>query len=409
MTEALVIAKNPFFACVKDEADLTCLREFARLKGFNADACVVQGDISLAATYLKSNPSPAVLVVQIGEEAEAAAQLDALADVCDPQTKVIVTGKVNQYSFYCWLMDLGLSSYLLLPLTPTALEEAYGKATQTPASMEKSEKKAPAVIFGVMGARGGVGASTVALNLAALFAARGSGQIALVDLDAQFGTAALMLDLVPSHGLREALEKPDRIDSLFIERVMQRANPHFSVLGAEEPLSERIHVQELAAELLLGELAKKFDVIVLDIPRRLSPFNLMCMRQTEQMLLVSELTLPCLRDVLRFSEYFRTQLKMKPPLVVANKCGMAPKLELLAADFEEGIKQKITQKLPFAPELFMSMDIDAPTVKEPQHAAAKALKNLSSLLLKTPDVGDEKKGKTAGKRGLLNALTSKKA
>jgi pilus assembly protein CpaE len=106
----------PFLAFATDVADIKALRDFATARGWT-DNAVLTGNIKDAAEYLKNNASPGVLLVEIPSQAEAAALLDGLSEVCAPETKVIVTGNVNEYSFYCWLTDIGISSYLLKPLT----------------------------------------------------------------------------------------------------------------------------------------------------------------------------------------------------------------------------------------------------------------------------------------------------
>ena len=89
----------------------------------------------------------------------------------------------------------------------------------------------------VIGTRGGVGASTLATSLAWLFSADDKMPTALLDLDVHFGTGALALDLEPGRGLTDAIENPGRIDGLFIERAMIRANDHLAILSAEAPMN----------------------------------------------------------------------------------------------------------------------------------------------------------------------------
>ena len=130
----------------------------------------MQGDIKTATQFLKDNGSPRLLLVEIpASKDEANALLGGLAEVCDPATRVIAIGSVNEYSFFCWLMELGLSSYLLRPLTEAALEGAFAKSVERKTEPGKPEK-APAKVIAVMGTRGGVGATTISINLAAIIA-----------------------------------------------------------------------------------------------------------------------------------------------------------------------------------------------------------------------------------------------
>jgi pilus assembly protein CpaE len=369
---------TPFLAFAKDAADLETLKAFAEAHQWHA-TCIQQGDIKTATQYLKDNAAPSLLLVEIASAAEAPALLDGLAEVCDASTKVIVIGSINEYSFYCWLTEIGISSYLLKPLTAPMLDAALAKSVEKTSGAGKTEKPLAKTIA-VLGARGGVGASTVALNLAGVIAEQSKKKVALADMDAQEGTIALTLDLEPSRGFREALEKPDRVDSLFIDRVMSKPHKYLSILSAEESLQERLAIHENAASALIKEMRDKFDVVVMDIPRYLSPFGRACLAEADNVVVVAELTLASLRDTLRISDLMRESLKMKPPVIVINRKG-ATKHEMKAGDFEKGVNAQIAHSISFAPDLFMPVSTDIPALKVKTHAAVKPLYQLAEQLV----------------------------
>jgi pilus assembly protein CpaE len=371
--------KPPFLAFVSNTGDMDVLKSFCQNQDW-ADDLILQGDIRTAAEYLKKNVSPALLLVELPSAADASAQLDALAEVCDPDTKVLTIGDVNEYSFYVWLIDLGISNYLLKPLTGPVVETAYNKAMSIGGAGGKD--KTPAKIIAVVGTRGGVGATTIALNLAGIIATGASKKnVALVDLDPQEGTVSLSLDIEPSRSLRDALEKPDRIDSLFIERVMTKPMPNLSVLSAEESLLEHIKIHENAGDMLLKELRAKFDFVVIDVPRYLNNYARQCLRKADFVLVVTELTLLSLRDVLRLGDLMRESFKMNPPLIVANKVGFATKQEMKVADFEKGINATIVYSIPFMPDVFMPISADIPAVKAKGHVSTRPLYELAAQLV----------------------------
>ncbi len=383
----------PFIAFTSDEKDIATLKAFAAKHQWPED-CIHQGDIRTAAEYLKTNPSPALLLVEIPSAAEAPKLLDALAEVCDSDTKVITTGTVNEYSFYCWLMEIGIFSYLLKPLSDAMLEGALAKANNRVAG-ESGPVKQPGKLIAVTGTRGGVGATTLSINLAGAIADLYKKNVALVDIDPQEGSIALMLDLEPSRGLREALEKPDRIDPLFVDRVMSKHGKFLSVLSSEETLQEEISIHEDAADALLKELRDKFDVVVIDIPRYLNAFTRKCLAQSDHVILATELTLLCLRDMLRLSDLLRETIKIRPPLVVATRVGMS-KQEMKIGDFEKGVNATIAHRIAFVPDVFMHISSDVPVVKFKSHTAVKPLHQLAAHLM--PEVagaaasGKESKG-----------------
>lgn len=384
---------SPFLAFANGEAEIGVLKAFAAKHQWQ-ESCIHQGDISTAAAYLKENPSPSLLLVEIPSASEASKLLDGLAEVCDPDTNVIIIGNINEYSFYCWLMDIGIFSYLLKPLTDQMLESAYAKSKEQPVK-QAGPTKEPGKIIAVTGARGGIGATTLSINLAGIFADVFKLNVALVDIDPQEGSIALALDLEPSRGFREALEKPDRIDPLFAERVMNRHGKHLSVLSSEETMQEHIPIHDEASDALLKELKDKFDLIVLDIPRYLNPFSRKCLAQADHVVLATDLTLLGLRDTLRLTDLMRETLKIRPPVVVASRVGWS-KQEMKVVDFEKGINTDVEHRIPFTPDVFMIVSNDIPSVKFKSHASVKPLYKLASQLVPQIKVDMPEKEKSGG-------------
>lgn len=370
------------------------LKTVAGSQGWPENA-VHQGDIGSATDYLKNHPSPVLLLVELPSASEANVMLDALADVCDPETAVITVGDINEYSFYCWLTDIGIANYLLKPLTQEMVESACHKA-MNPGASGGGREKPPARVVAVLGTRGGVGATTIALNLGGIIASSTKKHIALVDVDPHLGTIALSLDIEPSRSLRDALERPDRIDSLFIERVMNKPLPNLSILSAEESLQDYIKIHEQAGELLLKELREKFDYVILDVPRQLNHYARQCLQKADFVVMVTEMTLLSLRDALRMGDFLRESCQMNPPIVVANKAGHAGKHEMKAADFEKGINNTVAYSIPYAPDVYMPVNAEFPAIRAKGHNAVQPLYELAGQLVPAikKTITKEKKGFT---------------
>ncbi len=338
-----------FLAFTNDSVSAETLKQFAKSQGWE-ESVIHQGDIDTAAEFLKSHTSPHVLCVDIASSETAPAALDRLADVCDPTIKVIVSGKVNEYSFYCWLVEVGISSYLLKPFTLLALEAAYRKAAEVPVieiAPVSSTAKKDAKVITIIGSRGGAGATTVSVNTAWILANSLHQKTALLDFDPQLGTVALALDLEPGKGLRDALEKPDRIDGLFLDRVMVRIDDYLSILSTEESLEEDIAASDVAAESLFKQIKPKFSHIVVDVPRTLTPFTRHALKHSDHIICVTEYTIMGLRESLRYLEYCRDVLKVGAPIFVANRVGLAGKHQLPQAEFEKGLGLKMEYNIPF--------------------------------------------------------------
>jgi pilus assembly protein CpaE len=321
----------------------------AKELGF-AQVRVETGNVVKATEFLAQHPSPEILVVEIGSQDEAPAQLDALADMVNPHTKVLATGTVDSIRFFQWLSDLGIDGYLLQPFTAVELKQAIAKGSIKRAEAHKDKPAEEKKLVAVVGARGGVGTTTVAANLAAIFARDHHLTTALADLDPYFGCVALAMDLMPGRGLRDALEKPDRVDALFLERVMVKPFNQLSILSAEEALTETIAMQANAGEMMLAALREKFRVIVADVPRQMNPLTRHILSQADHVIIVAEPQVTALRDSLRFKDYLVDGLKRPTPLVVLNRVGLSSANEVSARDFEKNYGHAVSASLPFMHE-----------------------------------------------------------
>lgn len=384
-------------AYVRDGESAASIRALMHRQNVH-DFTVEPGTAAEAAEYLKSHASPKTLIVEVPSSEEAPRLLDALADVVHPTTRVIVTGAVDTFSFYHWLMGLGIQDYLLSPFNEQQLASALAKGPASAAGSDTSEKTTRKVIA-VIGARGGVGTTTIATNLAAICAETLQLSTALVDLDAQFGSVALSLDLEPSRGLRDALEKPDRIDTLFLERVMIKADDRLSLLSAEEPLSEVATVHPNAGELLLAALREKFPMTVVDMPRQLTPLTRAVLAQADHVILVAEPSLLSLRDALRLKDWLVDGLKRPQPLLVFNRDGLAAKQQPPRAQLSKHLGLEASVTLPFSAEI-MAATANGDTLLSNSKLAALAapLKALAAQL-SGQDAAEEKRPRKGWLKG----------
>lgn len=312
------------------------------------DFAVEPGTVAEAAEFLKSHASPHTLVVEI-PNAEAAPQLlDALADVVNPGTRVIVTGKIDTFSFYHWLLSLGIHDYLLQPFNEQQLASSLAKGTAAASPTAATEKNAtPRKMVAFIGARGGAGTTTMATAVASIIANDLGMLTALVDMDPQFGSVALGLDLEPSRGLRDALEKPDRIDSLFLERVMMKPTPQLSILGAEEQLAEFVTPHAQAGELLFAALREKFPMIMVDLPRQINVLSRYVLSHADHVVIVAEPSLLSLRDTLRLKDMVVETFKRPVPHVLINREGYS-KQEPSRGEFAKHLELTPVGYVPFA-------------------------------------------------------------
>ena len=387
-------------AFVSDPDSAQVIGELMQMRG-TAEFRIEPGTILEATAYLKTNPSPAMLVVELPTGDPAPDLLDALADVVNGNTRVIVVGRTDTLTFYQWLMGLGIHDYLLAPLTEQTLEASLDKGNHPSAASEAAPHAKK--LIGVIGARGGVGTTTIATNLAAIFAQTHSLPTGLIDLDPHFGSVALSLDLEPGRGMRDALEKPDRIDSLFLERAMVKLLPHLSILSAEEPLHEIALPHANTGPMLFTVLAEKFSVVVADLPRQMNPLTRHVLAHADQLVLVAEPQLLDLRDALRIHDYVTEQLKRPAPLLLINREGAGGgKHELSLGEITKHYGSAPIGHIPLLPEAFAANAQGRLLIDNPKLERA-----LAPLYTMATRLSDSMEGKAADKKTGLRGLFKK--
>lgn len=390
-------------AFLKKESDLEQMRSFAETHDLGADN-VYQGDIRDATSFLADHEPPNLLVVEIPSREEAEALLEELAGVCTPETRVVIAGTVNEYTFFMWLQEIGIFYYLLLPLNQDLLEGMYKKATVVEEATGTGGKKIGKTI-GFIGTRGGSGSTTVSLLLAAIIAQHMKKDTSLVELDPLDGTAALLLDVEPSHGLREAIEKPDRVDEMFLERVMIRMNDHLSIISAEEHLSSDVHFTSEAAEALVPVLKERFAYSFLDISHHFNAFSLKAACLCDQLFVISPLNLQGLRDAMRLNDWLKEKCNITHQKFISNKIGMMSKHEILKGDFEKSLGEKLVCQLPFSPEIFSEITNDLSVLKNTKEDGFEELLTLAKIIEPSLKISEEKDKKE--KKSSKSALKKK--
>ena len=333
---------DPFLAFVADEVTGAVLARIAKTRGWPGNSVLAGGPAEAVAT-LAGIATPRLLLIDLSECAEPVADLAALAEVCDPGTRLVTMGSVNDVHLFRAVMELGAEDYLLKPVAADALEAALDRADEPAAA---ADEPGLGRLVAVIGARGGVGASTVAINIAWMMAHEQGLRVALVDLDVYFGTISLALDLEPGRGFREALENPGRIDGLFIERAMVRASDNLFVLGAEEALANPFSFDPAALDLLLEKLRHGFDCVVVDLPRFAARTQVGSLAAPAAVAVVSDSTLAGMRDTLRLVELVREEAPAADLRVVVNRAGGDGRVEMTKADFQRGADLSVDHVIP---------------------------------------------------------------
>ncbi|HZF43566.1 MAG TPA: pilus assembly protein CpaE [Sphingomonadaceae bacterium] len=404
--------RDPFTAFVCDDATSEMLRPIAVEHGW-APEKINKGGLRNAVQTLSVSASPHILFVDLSESGDPLNDINALAEVCEPGTVVIAAGQVNDVRLFRDLVSSGIQDYLLKPFTADQLREVFANAQMTvagPRSSDPTTERAH-VMTAVIGVRGGVGASTIATSIAWLFGDKSGRTTALLDLDVHFGTGALALDLEPGRGLTDAIENPSRIDGLFIERAMVRANDKLSVLSAEAPINSPLVTDGTAFHQLQEEMRASFESTVIDLPRGMLIQYPHLVHDVHVTVVVVELTLAATRDAIRILSWLKANAPSSKVLVVASRAPATGALEITRKDFENSIERPVDFVIPADAKLVaQAAKLGKPLAEVASNGkVSQPLVQLAAAILahgEDGEAGDGAVSATNGSRSLIGNLKS---
>jgi pilus assembly protein CpaE len=231
---------------------------------------------------------------------------------------------------------------------------------------------------------------------------------ALLDLDVHFGTGALALDLEPGRGLTDAIENPARIDGLFIERAMVRANEKLCVLSAEAPLNQPLLNDGSAFYQLQEELRNAFESTVLDLPRTMLVQHPHLVQDIHVAIVAVEFTLAATRDAIRVLSWLKANAPQAKVIIVANRVPAgAP--EISRKDFEQSIERKVDVAIPYEPRAAaQSAKLGQPFAKVATATKIQGpLAHLVTLTTSTVENPETEATPAKGNKSLLDKLNLK--
>jgi pilus assembly protein CpaE len=317
------------------------------------------GNVDSAIARLAQGPSPRLLIVDLTGASDPVAAINNLSEVCEPGTGVIAIGEVNDIRLYRSLKASGIVEYFFKPLVTTLVTRS-ANAILTGSTVERATSTGK-LIF-VLSVRGGVGATTLAVASAWHLAEKRQRRVMLVDLDLQSGDAALQLDAVPSHALCEALEHPERVDELFLERATIHVTERLSLLASLEPLDKYFVPEEQAVLSLLANVARRYRYVFVDIPSLQAAKLLSVLHLPSVCLLVSNASLVAAREVARWREVIGSNNSERQTLHILNKSGANASIP--DAEFARVAGQEPDIRIPYDREIAIASNLGAKGAQE---------------------------------------------
>ena len=343
-----------------------------------AEISVDSGGLDAAITRFASQASPNLLILDtMLQGAQMLHSLDRLAQVIEQGTKVVIIGAVNDISLFRELMARGVSEYIVPPMLPVDLIRTICGLYVNP------DKPFAGRVIAVIGARGGIGASTLAHNLAWSIAERQEAGATLLDLDLSFGTAALDFNQDPPQSIADVLLAPDRVDDVFLERVTTKQTQRLQMLTAPATLEREFELDPEAFEMVIDRVRRSSPFVVLDLPHVWTSWVKHTLLAADDVIIVAGPDLASLRNTKNIVDLLKaTRPHDAPPAVALSMVGVPKRPEIPFKDFAEALGAEPIASFPFDPALFGMAANNGQMIGEvaPQGKTALAIDALAASL-----------------------------
>ncbi|MEM7566684.1 MAG: AAA family ATPase [Pseudomonadota bacterium] len=364
------------------------------------------GGIKAAIEFYDGAPTPNVIIIETQAPAHALLEdLESLAECCDAGTQVVVIGHANDIPLYRELTRRGVSEYLVAPIntieTLSALSGLFHKENAAPLGR----------VIAFVGAKGGVGASTIAHNCAWTISNELELDTIIVDLDLPFGTAGLDFNQDPPQGVAEAVFSPDRLDDVLLDRLLSKCSERLSLLASPATLDRPYDIDESGFEGLFDLLRATVPCIVLDVPHVWNAWTQAVLAAADEVVVVAAPDLANLRNAKNLVDVLTAgRPNDAPARLLLNGVGLAKRPEIKAADFKTAVGLEPFAVLPHDAALFGTAANNGQMIAEVQAAAphAETFAELSRTLLGKSEAKKSRKSKSS-LAPILSRLTLRKS
>jgi pilus assembly protein CpaE len=349
---------------------------------------VHMGGIAAAIAHYVDSPTPNLIIVDTALKGSALLpDLDQLAQSCDPGTKVIVIGRYNDVMLYRELLKRGVSEYLVGPIDPMGLMESISNLYNNPGTDPVGH------VFAFIGAKGGVGSSTICHNVAWTLSEVLKSNVTIADLDLAFGTTGLDFNQDPVQGIADALAAPERLDDQLLDRLLTKCSEHLSIFAAPVVLDRDYEISPESCDMVIDVVRQNVPYVAVDLPHSWSPWSKRVLMQADEVIITAVPDLANLRNAKNIVDLLKTSRKndSKPHLVL-NMANIPKRQEITLKEFEQALDIKAIASIDFDCETFSQAANNGQMIEEmnPKAKAPERFREIAMAMTHRRDVKADK-------------------
>ncbi|MCB1546463.1 MAG: CtpF protein [Hyphomicrobiaceae bacterium] len=330
-----------------------------------AHISIHMGGAPAAVAHYQESPTPNLIILESTlSRAHMLAELDRLAQSCDAGTKVIVIGHMNDVVLYRELLKRGVGEYLIAPISPLQLMESISNLYNDPDSDPVGH------VIAFVGAKGGVGSSTICHNTAWCISEAFKSDTVIADLDLAFGTTGLDFNQDPVQGISEALQSPERLDEVLLDRLLTTCSEHLSIFAAPAVLEREYDLSADACEVVIDIVRQNVPYVAVDLPHVWTAWMKRVLLLADEIVITAAPDLANLRNAKNLIDLVKqNRPNDRAPHLVLNTVQMPKRQEIPVKEFAGHLGLTPAAVIDFDCESFSLASINGQMIEE---ASAKA-------------------------------------
>ncbi|NTS30783.1 AAA family ATPase [Phyllobacterium sp. BT25] len=366
-------------------------------------AQIHMGGVATAVEMFQTVPTPNLILLETSAAPRDMLQsLSALSEVCDPSTKVVIIGHFNDVALYRELIRNGISEYMIAPIELADIIGVIGTLFVDP----EAKPLGSAIAF--IGAKGGVGASTLAHNIGWSISSLFKSEVVIADMDLPYGTANINFDQDPAQGIAEAVFSPERIDDVYLDRLLAQCAENLSLLAAPSTLDRVFDFRDDSFAHLIDVAQRSVPHVILDVPHSWNGWTRTTLARADEVVIVASPELANLRNTKNLLDTLK-QLRPNdaPPRLILNQVGVPKRPEIAPLEFCGPLGIPAMATLPFEPALFGSAANNGRMLAETD-AANPIVQTINEMAHILTGRMTHKARKKPGLKAVFSKLTRKK-
>lgn len=367
-----------------------------------AHVSVHAGGIAAAIAHYMDSPTPNLIIIDSAHAgSQLLSELDQLAESCDPGTKVIVIGRHNDVMLYRELLKRGVAEYLVAPTNPIELMESISNLYNNP------ETDPVGQVFAFIGAKGGVGSSTICHNVAWTMSEALETDVTIADMDLAFGTTGLDFNQDPVQGIVEALSAPERLDDQLLDRLLTKCSERLSIFAAPVVLDRDFDFSADACETVIDVARQNVPFVAIDLPHGWSPWTKRLLLQADEIVITATPDLANLRNAKNIVDLLKTSRRNdQHPHLILNMANQPKRQEISVKEFEQALDLKVLAVIDYDSETFSQAANNGQMVEE-LYAKSKAVEKFHDVATKLTRRKDTKAEKQSSALSALAPILEK--